>query len=354
MTIKKRISKLIHSLATAEAFYISNPSDVFYLSGFQGTFGKIVASKKKAYFITDPRYAGALVNSSIAETFEIVITRSFKESLELLLKGNALVKISNNIALQEYLVLMGLGKKVKFDESVMDLRMIKDPNEISLIKKAVEINEQAILHLNSLLKPGITERDLSIEFDYYIMKHGADSASFSSIIAFGSNGAVPHHGTSSKKLKVNELVLIDAGVKYKGYCSDLTRVIAFGIIKPRLLTIQYNYNLVQTAKKEALKFYKNGALIREADIAARKYLDQYGLGRLFTHSLGHAIGLDIHEAPSVSGKEAGRFKNGMVFSCEPGIYFDKKYGIRIEDDYLIAGNVPDKLGKLSDSLIISG
>jgi Xaa-Pro aminopeptidase len=354
MTLKKRISKLDPSLAATGAFYISDPSDVYYLSGFRGTFGKIVTRKKKSYFITDPRYEGAVVNSPIAETFDIVITRSFRESLDLLLKGTSVVKASKNISLQEYLALLDLGKKVEFDESVMALRMIKDPDEIGIIKKAVAINEKAILHLNSILKPGITELDLSIEFDYYIRKHGADSSSFSSIIAFGSNGAVPHHGTSSRKLKVNDLVLIDAGAKYKGYCSDLTRVIAFGIIKPRLLTIQFNYNLVQKAKKEALKFYKEGALIRDADIAARKYLDQYGLGRFFTHSLGHAIGLDIHEAPSVSGKETGRFKKGMVFSCEPGIYLDKKYGIRIEDDYLITGNMPEKLGKLSDSLIISG
>ncbi|MGD0565822.1 MAG: Xaa-Pro peptidase family protein [Candidatus Goldiibacteriota bacterium] len=354
MTIKKRLSKLSSSIGPAGAFYISNPSDVFYLSGFRGTFGKIAAFKKKSYFITDSRYTGAVINSPIASNFEIVITRSLNESLGNILKKTAVIKCSKNIALQEYLALKKLGKKPLFDESVMGLRMIKDEGEVSLIKKAVSINESAILHLNSILKPGVTEDDLSAEFDYYIRKHGADSSSFSSIIAFGPNGAVPHHGTSSKKLKVNNLVLIDAGVRYKGYCSDLTRVIAFGIIKPRLMTIKNNYNLVQNAKKESLNFYKEGSLIREADLAARNYLDKYGLGGLFTHSLGHAIGIDVHEAPSINRNEKGSFKKGMVFSCEPGIYIDRNYGIRIEDDYLITENGPEKLGKLSDSLIISG
>ena len=354
MTMKKRISKLSSSMAPTEAFYISNPSDVFYLSGFRVTFGKIAVCKNKSYFITDSRYRGAVENSPVATNFKIVITRRLKEDLGRILKSMHAVKCSKNIALQEYLTLMELGKKPLFDESVPKLRMIKDDEEVSLIKRAVSINENAILHLNSILKPGISEADLSNEFDYYIRKHGADASSFSSIIAFGPNGSVPHHGTSAKKLKVNTMVLIDAGVKYKGYCSDLTRVIAFGIIKPRLMTIKNNYNLVQNAKKESLNFYKDGALICEAELAARNYLDKHGLGKLFTHSLGHAIGIDVHEAPSVSRNEKGIFKKGMVFSCEPGIYIDKKYGIRIEDDYLITANGPEKLGKLSDSLIISG
>jgi Xaa-Pro aminopeptidase len=353
MNIKKRTEKF-KAAAAGGAGYISDPSDVFYLSGYTGTFGKIVRAGKKLYFITDTRYEGALTGSAIDGPFEIIITRSLKETLNLLYKNFRTVQCPKNIPLREYLMLMELGKKVLFDETLAGLRMLKDAEEITLIKKAAAINEKAILHLNSILKPGISEADLSVEFDYYIRKHGAEGPSFSSIIAFGPNSAVPHHGISPRKLKVNNIVLIDAGVKYMGYCSDLTRIIAFGIIKPHLRTVQYNYNLVQNAKKEALGFYKEGGLISDADLAARKWLAKYGMEGLFTHSLGHGIGIDVHEAPSFNRIETGRFKKGMVFSCEPGIYMDKKYGIRIEDDYLITDNGPEKLGKLSDSLIISG
>ena len=259
MNIKKRTEKF--KAAGGGAGYISDPSDIFYLSGYTGTFGKIAAAGKKLYFITDARYEGAVKGSDLDGPFEIIITRSLKETLNLLYKNFRTVKCSKNIPLREYLMLGESGKKVLFDETLADMRMIKDADEISLIKKASYINERAILHLNSILKPGISEADLAVEFDYYIRKHGADGPSFSSIIAFGPNSAVPHHGISSRKLKVNNIVLIDAGVKYRGYCSDLTRIIAFGIIKPHLRTVQNNYNLVQNAKKEALGFYKEGGLI---------------------------------------------------------------------------------------------
>jgi Xaa-Pro aminopeptidase len=204
----------------------------------------------------------------------------------------------------------------------------------------------------SRLKEGVTEKDLSAEFEYYVRKAGAEGVSFSTIIAFNENAAVPHHGTSDTKLKPGSMVLMDSGVRYKGYCSDLTRVMAFGIIKNRFKDLQNHYNIVQNAKKTGVEYYKAGNIIKEADKKAREYLAEQGLEQYFTHSLGHSLGIDIHEPPGVSHKEELKFEPGMVLTCEPGLYFTGKYGIRIEDDYLITDNTPQKLGKLSDSLII--
>ncbi len=348
-----RTSNVAKLLKKNQAYYISDPSDVFYLSGFSGTFGKIIIFKNSAVFMTDPRYSGMMKGSAIEEDFEISITRNFFNDLSLLIKKTE-VLLNKNTPLSEYLHISANCPKAAIDPTVSFLRMKKDPGEISLIRKSVAITEKAMKHMAKILKTGISEKDLSLEFDYYSRKHGADGLSFSPIIAFNENGAVPHHATSSRKLKPNTLVLVDAGVKYKGYASDLTRVFAFGIIQPRLKQIEKYCGSVLKAKQTALLSYKPGIIIKEADLAARNSLALDGLDKYFTHSLGHGMGLDVHEIPSVNPKEGLKFEKGMVFSCEPGVYFEGKYGIRIEDDYLITDKGAEKLGEFSDSLVICG
>lgn len=350
--MKSRIKRLEASVKKENAFYVSNPSDVFYLSGFSGTFGRIVALPKKSYFITDPRYGAAVKKSGIDKNFEIVITKNFKQDLKKLLSKTKTILLSASTGLQDYLYLKET-KKVVINTAVMNMRSIKDKEEILLIKKAVAINESGLLHIASILKPGVSEKDLCLEFDYFTRKNGADALSFDPIIAFGPASAVPHHKTSGAKLKKNTFILVDAGVKYKGYCSDLTRCMCFGIIQTHLKEVKKHYNIVRSAKEAGANAYKSGSLIRQADAKARFFLKKNnGLDRFFTHSLGHAMGIDVHEPPAVNAKEKARFKPGMVLSCEPGIYMDGKYGIRIEDDYLITEKGPEKLGKLNDGLII--
>lgn len=349
--MNSRTGKIASVLKKKQLYFISNPSDVFYLSGYTGTFGKIIVSRGKAAFITDPRYEGMIRNSPIAKDFEVMITKNYHADLLLMIKGSV-VLLNRNTSLIEYLLINGNSDGVIMDSALNSLRMIKDAQEIALIRKSVAITEKAMKHTAKILKAGITELDLSLEFDYYSRKEGAEGVSFTPIIAFNENGAVPHHATSSRKLKKNTLVLVDAGVRYKGYASDLTRVFAFGIIQPLLRQIQKHCGSVLLAKKTALLSYKAGVMIKEADLAARNCLAKDGLDKYFTHSLGHGMGIDVHEPPSVNQKEELKFQEGMVLSCEPGVYFENKYGIRIEDDYLITDKGADKLGSFSDSLII--
>ena len=348
-----RTSNIAGTLKKKQAYYVSDPSDVFYLSGYSGTFGKIFIFKDSAIFMTDPRYEGMVKGSALEADFEICITRNFFSDLARIIK-NMEILLNKNIPLSEYLHITGNCPKVTIDQAISFLRMKKDLWEISLIKKSVAITEKAMKHIAKILKAGITEKDLSLEFDYYSRKQGADGLSFSPIVAFNENGAVPHHATSSKKLKPNTLVLVDAGVKYKGYASDLTRVFAFGIIHPLLKQIEKYCGSVLKAKQTALLSYKPGIIIKEADLAARNSLALDGLDKYFTHSLGHGMGLDVHEIPSVNPKEGLKFEKGMVLSCKPGVYFEGKYGIRIEDDYLITDKGAEKLGEFSDSLVICG
>lgn len=351
--MNKRIEKLFTRLSRDSAYFISSASDVFYLTGFTGTFGKIIIRNKKAYFITDLRYAGAVAGLKLPAVFETVITKNFHVSLKKIFSGIRTLGLNRNSSLSEYLFLKTLKKRLEFRADVEALRMIKDMEEVRLIKKSVEITESGIRHILSRLKTGVSEKDLSIEFDFHTRKLGADGPSFPPIIAFGSNSAVPHHASSDAMLCKGDFILIDAGVKYRGYCSDLTRGACFGIIINHLRNVQKHYNIVRNAKAAGVLSYIKGQALRMADFKTRQYLEKNGgFERLFTHSLGHGIGLDIHEPPFVNSREKTNFSSGMVLSCEPGIYFNGRYGIRIEDDYLITGTGPERLGKMNDELII--
>lgn len=351
--MKSRIKRLGQSVKEGASFYVSAPSDIFYLSGFFGTFARILAFPGKSYFITDSRYKGEIRKLGIEKEFDIVITKNFRADLKKLLSKTRSVMMEKSTGLAEYLLLKET-KKILISSAAADMRLIKSPGEIELIKKAVAINEAGIRRAAAVLKPGISEKDLAMEFEWFVRKKGADSLSFDPIIAFGPASAVPHHKTSGTRLKNNTFILMDCGVKYRGYCSDLTRCLSFGIMHTRLKEIQKHYNIVISAKKAGLLAYKSGSAIKLADTKARIALKKQGdFDRLFTHSLGHGMGIDVHEQPAVNARETGRFKPGMVLSCEPGIYMEGRYGIRIEDDYLITEKGPLKLGQLSDELIIT-
>ena len=354
MSYKKRCLRLRKNLKKNEAFYISGADDIFYLSGFSGTSAKIIAGPGRPLFITDKRYEGSVKSSPIARVYDILIVKNPKKELKKILSGCSKIHTSADIRLSEFLTLQNFRKKIIFSEKLAAMRMIKSPEEIKLIKKSLSIAEKGIKHIVSLLKPGVTEKELALEFEFFTRKNSADSVSFPPIIAFGKNSAIPHHAPSGRKLRKGDLILVDAGVKYRGYCSDLTRCIAFCIMKPHLISIKNHYNTVKNAKKAGANMYKNGLLIGKAEEKARNYLKKKGLNSYFTHSLGHSLGIAVHEAPYVRLKERSRFRNNMVFTCEPGIYLDNKYGIRIEDDYLIKGRRAVKLSALNDALIEKG
>jgi Xaa-Pro aminopeptidase len=346
-----RIQKIQKNLKNGDSYYIAGSSDIFYLSGFSGTSAKIVIKNDSTYFITDMRYEGMVEKLGINRNFQPVITKNYLKDIKKCLSRSNYVNITRSTPLNDYINLQKSGKRLKFSGLIMDLRMIKSPDEIENIKKAARINEKAISNLVKRIRCGVTESDISAEFEYYVKCNGAEGTSFSSIIAFDENSAIPHSMVSDRKLKTGSLILLDTGVKYGGYCSDLTRVVGFGIIDTRYKEILKNYGIVRKAKEIGVSYYIEGGLIKNAELKVREYLTKHGLEQYFTHSLGHSIGIDVHEPPSVNTKEKKRFKNGMVFTCEPGVYFPGKYGIRIEDDYLITEKGAEKLNGTSDALI---
>ncbi len=349
MNYKNRIKKLSESLNKNCAYLCASFSDLFYLTGFSGSYGRLISLNGKNYFISDKRYDGIAQNLDIAGLTDIIISPEPAKDISKIIKPAKSIMFSNDTPLSVYLSIKNKQKIIC--DTVKKMRMIKDKNEIDIISKAAEINGNAILHCVSLLKEGITEYELAIEFESFVKRNKGDGVSFSTISVFSENAATPHAMPSDRKLKKGDIILLDCGVKYKGYCSDLTRVIAFGIIDTRF---KNHYNIVRQAKKEAVKLYKNGNIIKKADLKARYFLKKHGLDALFTHSLGHGTGIEVHEMPYINKKETSKFMAGMTVTCEPGIYIKGKYGIRIEDDYLITAEngKAEKLNKIDDNLII--
>ena len=195
------------------------------------------------------------------------------------------------------------------------------------IRKAVTIADDIFLHIRRFIKPGRTEREIKNRINNLIHRSPAESASFPVIVASGPNSAMPHYYESKRKILENDIILVDMGVVYKGYSSDLTRVVFTGKIKPLFRNI---YRIVARASEKAFKAVKTGIKASEIDKTARDYITKSGFGRYFGHNTGHGVGLEVHEFPIISQKSNAKLKNGNVFTIEPGIYLPGKGGVRIE------------------------
>lgn len=230
----------------------------------------------------------------------------------------------------------GLKKKLKLNliptkNIIESLRIVKDKQEIKNIKKAISLTKKAFKFIKPKLKPGRTENQIAWQIEKFIKENGANLA-FQIIVASGPNSAIPHYQTGKRKLKSNDIVLIDAGAKVNGYCADMTRTFFIGRPKPVWKKV---FNIVKTAQKKAISYVNPRDLhqlkANRVDKTVRNYIKSQGFEKYFIHSTGHGIGLDIHEKPYISPKSKQTLKPGMVFTIEPGIYIKNKFGVRIED-----------------------
>jgi Xaa-Pro aminopeptidase len=216
------------------------------------------------------------------------------------------------------------------DNIIESVRTIKDRGEIAGISTAAQIAAQALRKTFVYIKPGITENELAGRLDFQIRRSAA-SNSFETIAAFGPNASRPHHRPTSRKLKKNDTVLIDFGVRFEGYCCDITRCFVVG--RPNRFYKKV-YDVVQEAQAAALKIIKPGVAAKKVDAAAREVIRKSGLP-VYGHGTGHGLGLEIHEQPVISANCNVKLQQGMVFTIEPAVYIPGKLGIRIEDDVLV-------------------
>ncbi len=357
--LKQRIfelRKLMNTQATG-AVLISSVPDIIYLTDFSyfsnaEREGYLFITKNAQYILTDGRYSHAVrENVKDFELIEISTKNRFNDIIKRLCDDHKIEKLGideQSLSVFEHKKLNGINTQ---HFTISSLRAIKDVAEIECIKKACEIGDRAFSKIVNHLKTGITEKEIEISLER-IIKEDIAEFSFPAIVAFGENSAVPHHKTGNRKLKMNEFVLIDFGVKYKNYCSDMTRTVFYGRASEEQKKV---YQTVLEAQQEAIQifnfqfsiFNKKNKLLKASklDNAARSYIIEHDYSTI-PHSLGHGIGLEVHESPSLSPNSKDELRNGMVFSIEPGIYFPGKYGVRIEDLYAVQD---DKLVSLTRS-----
>ena len=232
---------------------------------------------------------------------------------------------------------------------IESIRMIKDSEELQFIKKAVEIADGAFLNVLPLIKPGILETEVSAEIEYFMKKQGAQGSSFQTIVASGARSAMPHGVASNKEIKNGDVIIMDYGAIYQGYCSDITRTIFLGKPDEKMTKI---YDIVLRAQKEALNGAHKGLKGREIDSIAREIINNSGYEKNFGHGLGHGVGLEIHEEPRFAPSDDNTMENGMVVTVEPGIYVEGYGGVRIEDMIVIKDDQPEILTRATKELIV--
>ncbi len=338
--LKNRLQKIRKSLkaSKAQAMLITSEHNVRYLSGFTGNECWLLITLKENLFLGDFRYYDQ-AHSELGSLFKVLMIEgnvySLIQDIASQRKLHAINFESEHITYAQYLRLRA-SLEGKFHlgatkDIVEQLRMIKSPMELKLIRKAVSITKKSLVALKPLIKPGVTELFLKDKLEQMLKDNGASGPAFDTIVASGPNAAMPHAKTTKRKIGKNDPVIVDVGADYKGYKSDLTRTFFSGKIT------QYvkHYKLLATAQDRAIRLIRPGGKIQKADQIARQILDQADLAKYFGHALGHGVGLEVHEKPNISGKSNKRFRAGMVFTVEPGVYIPDSGGIRIEDMVLV-------------------
>lgn len=332
------------------AALVITASNTFYLSGYESTNCRILITNDKDYFFTDMRYLEEAKNA-IGDRFEVLLggVEEIKGIADDL--GIKALGVEENVSYGEYRSLEELFKGIEFvavDEAFSKIRAIKTEREISLIKTAQSVTETAFNEILPFIKEGVTEIEIAARLEYIMLKNGCELA-FDSIVAFGENGSKPHAHRSERKLRRGEFVTMDFGAKYKGYCSDMTRTVALGAVDERKARA---YNAVLEANKLAEKAIKIGEKCCDIDAVARNYLAKFSLDKFFSHSLGHSVGVDIHEMPAFSPRCEEVLKEGMIITVEPGVYLEGDFGLRIEDMALVTKSGAEILTHADKNLIV--
>ena len=330
-----RLTKLRNKMAElgVDAVIVLDELNQHYLSEFAFTDGLLFITKTKAYLITDFRYYEMALNSA-NKSFEVLTPDNRKEFL-------------NKVIAEEVIKTVGFeGGSVSYDtyrnycdnypcefvnigDTIEVIRQIKSADEIEKMQKAQDITDAALAHLLKFITPNMTELEVAVELEYAMRKGGADSFAFETIAVSGDASALPHGTPRNVKLRPGFLTM-DFGAKYQGYCSDMTRTIVIGKADEDIKKL---YNTVLRAQTEALNYLREGADCGEADKVARDIIDAIPEFKgAFGHSLGHSVGLFIHESPRLYSRGFGRkLRVGEILTVEPGIYLFGKYGCRIED-----------------------
>lgn len=355
MMIKKLQSELRKN--GIQAALIISAENRFYFTGFSSSDGYLIVNPDEAVFITDGRYIEAAQNR--INDCRVVLQKSSRNQIkEILNEMNAksVAVEQSRMTISDYSAFSGtFGNDISIDATdvldriICELRSVKDGTEVEKIIKAQRIAEEAFSYICGFIKAGKSEKEVALQLDFYMLNHGAQALSFETIAVSGKKGSMPHGVPDEKIIENGDFVTMDFGAVFDGYHSDMTRTVAVGYASDEMKKV---YETVLSAQMNALKELKSGLSCKAADGAARSVIENAGFGEYFTHSTGHGVGVEIHEAPNLSYLSEKILENGNVVTIEPGIYIPGKFGVRIEDMAYITQNGAQNLTDCPKELII--
>jgi len=354
--LEKRLAKAKDLLRQEglDGILVQSPANRRYLSGFTGTAGSLLITGGESIILTDFRYTRqAKGQCSLFRVLEY--QNDVWETLCGLLKEHGIKRLGFEDGFITYRQYFRMKERlddavpIPLDEGLNLLRMVKDEAEICLLRTASQISEEALGHVMQMIRPGVTEREISTALETYMIQAGCSGPAFEFIVASGKRSAMPHGTASDKKIEYGDFVTIDFGGKYEGYCSDMTRTFVVGKCSSRHKEV---YDTVLTAQLTAQESIKAGITGRDADAVARNIIKEAGYGRYFGHGLGHGVGLKIHEAPTLSPKGDIVLRPGMAVTVEPGVYIEDFGGVRIEDLVIVREDGVENLNKMGKELTV--
>jgi len=343
-------SVLKNEFPELQGYVVSNPADIFYLTGFYCVEGLLLYSDNPV-IVTDSRYE---VAAKAANCEALIISGSnYVSGVIDTLKKQGITSIGiqeTSLTAGDYITLNGSGFDLVPTHGIFkQMRCKKTESEIAKIKAAQAITDIAFTEILDFIKPGVTEKQIRARLEYSMFLHGADGLAFETIVASGVNGAKPHAVPSDKVIEKGELVTLDYGARLGQYNSDMTRTVAVGAITDDMKRI---YNAVLEAHLEAAKLIKAGEHFNVPDLKAREVLKEYDLAQYFSHSLGHGVGIEIHEAPTLNMLSNGCFEVGNIVTDEPGVYIEGYCGVRIENMLAVTSDGAENLTASPRELII--
>ena len=338
--MKESLKKLMAMLPDdADGAIITSDLNRRYLTDMKSSAGTLVFTRDAAAFIIDFRYIEKA--RSVVTGYPVLLQDKLTEQIENFFAEHKAVRIlveAETMTMSEYhafcekMPSLELLADDRLSSAVNQLRAHKTAEEISFIQAAQDITDKTFTHILSFIKPGVTEREVAVEMEYFMRKNGASSLAFDSIVVSGVNSSMPHGVPSDKKIENGDFVTMDFGAAYNGYCSDMTRTVAVGKISDDQKRV---YDTVLTAHLMAAEAVRPGMRYYDIDKVARDYIYQNGYEGCFGHGLGHSLGLFIHEEPRFSASCNGIIEAGVIETIEPGVYLEGKFGVRIEDTVLI-------------------
>jgi len=324
----------------AEAFLVTHPPNLRYLCGFTGSSGALLFARGKRVLFTDGRYT----TQARTEAEGVRVALAAGPLLEAAAAWFGRQRVRHIAVEAQHMTLATRAVLVRFlpkrarlkplEGLVERLRMVKEPAEVALIRSAVRLGSALFNRALKVLRPGVTEAEVAAEIEYAARRAGAQGMSFETIVAGGRRSALPHGIASSQPIPNKGFVVLDFGVILGGYCSDMTRTVHMGRAPKQAREM---YEVVRKAQERAVASVRPGAKAAEVDYAARQVLQEAGLGKYFTHSTGHGLGLEIHEPPRLGKGQAELLRPGMVVTVEPGVYIAGRGGVRIEDVVVVTG-----------------